>query len=123
LIRAIRFGDVSYLNAVDPNLPENNLPLDIDQTFSAKWITDISISYEILPSLTFTAGANNLFDIYPDKAYIDPLNNENNLSGVPGSGYTTARDNTSNGRFLYSRNVSQFGFNGRFAFAKITFAL
>jgi iron complex outermembrane receptor protein len=123
LIRAIRFGEVSYLNAVDPNLPENNLPLDIDQTFSAKWITDLSISYEIMPSLTFTAGANNLFDIYPDKAYIDPLNNENNLSGVPGAGYTTARDNTSNGHFLYSRNVSQFGFNGRFAFAKITFAL
>ncbi len=123
LLRTIRFGEVSYLNAVDPTLPENNLPLDIDQTFSAKWITDISISYKLISSLTFTAGANNVFDIYPDKAYVDPLNNENNLSGVPGSGYTTARDNTSNGHFLYSRNVSQFGFNGRFVFAKLTFAL
>ena len=37
------------------------------QTFSPKYITDISIGYKIIPSLQFTIGANNLFDIYPDK--------------------------------------------------------
>ncbi len=124
LVRAVRFGEVGYLNAVDPTITANNLPLEIDQTFSAKWITDISVSYKIVKSLNFTVGANNLFDIYPDRAYIDPRNNENNLtSAASGTSYTTGRDNTSNGRFLYSRNVSQFGFNGRFIFAKITLGL
>jgi iron complex outermembrane recepter protein len=124
LLRSVRFGEVGYLNAVDPTIPTNNLPLEIDQTFSAKWISDVSVSYKITKSLDVTLGANNLFDIYPDKAYIDPRNNENNLAS-PDSGvsYTSSRDNTSNGRFLYSRNVSQFGFNGRFVFAKLTWTL
>ncbi|MCX8490079.1 MAG: TonB-dependent receptor [Cyclobacteriaceae bacterium] len=124
LLRSVQFGEVGYLNAVDPAIPTNNLPLEIDQNFTAKWITDISISYKIIKSINFTVGANNLFDVYPDKAYIDPRNNEQNLaSSASGTGYTTGRDNTSNGRFLYSRNVSQFGFNGRFVFAKVTFSL
>jgi iron complex outermembrane recepter protein len=124
LLRSVQFGEVGFLNAVDPTIPTNNLPLEIDQNFSAKWITDISISYKIIKSINFTVGANNLFDVYPDLAYIDPRNNENNLgSTASGTGYTTGRDNTSNGRFLYSRNVSQFGFNGRFVFAKLTFQL
>ncbi len=124
LLRSVQFGEVGFLNAVDPTIPNNNLPLEIDQTFSAKWITDLSVSYKIIKSINFTVGANNLFDVYPDLAYIDPRNNQNNLgSAASGTGYTTARDNTSNGRFLYSRNVSQFGFNGRFVFAKLTFQL
>lgn len=123
LLRTVRFGEVTFLNAVDPGIPANNLPQEIDQTFSAKWITDISVSYKIVRSLNVTIGANNLFDVYPDKAYLDPRNNELNLSGDPLSNYTTARDNTSNGHFLYSRNVTQFGFNGRYVFAKLTFEL
>ncbi|MFM9837562.1 MAG: TonB-dependent receptor [Cyclobacteriaceae bacterium] len=124
LVRSVQFGEVGFLNAVDPTIPTNNLPLEIDQTFSAKWITDVSVSYKIIKAINFTVGANNLFDVYPDLAYIDTRNNQNNLgSAASGTGYTTARDNTSNGRFLYSRNVSQFGFNGRFVFAKLTFQL
>ncbi|MEO5978831.1 MAG: TonB-dependent receptor [Chryseolinea sp.] len=123
LLRAVRFDEVGFLNAVDPTIPANNLPAEIDQKFSAKWITDLSISYHVIKPLMLTIGANNLFDIYPDKVFVDPRNNQNNLSGVPGSTYQNAGDNTSNGRFLYSRNVSQFGFNGRFVFAKISFAL
>ena len=124
MLRTVQFGEVGFLNAADPNVPTNNLPLQIDQNFSPKWITDISISYKIIKTINFTIGANNLFDIYPDLAYIDPRNKETNLgSSASGTGYTTGRDNTSNGRFLNSRNVSQFGFNGRFVFAKLTFQL
>jgi iron complex outermembrane receptor protein len=123
LLRTVRFGEVTYLNAVDPTVPANNLPIEIDQTFSVKWITDVSISYSLTTGLNFTLGANNVFDVYPDKAYIDPRNNQFNLSGDRASNYTTARDNTSNGHFLYSRNVTQFGFNGRYVFAKLTFQL
>jgi iron complex outermembrane receptor protein len=123
LLRTVRFGEVTYLNAVDPTVAANNLPTEIDQTFSAKWITDVSISYSLMTGLNFTLGANNVFDVYPDKAYIDPRNNQFNLSGDRANNYTTARDNTSNGHFLYSRNVTQFGFNGRYVFAKLTFQL
>jgi iron complex outermembrane receptor protein len=123
LLRTVRFGEVTFLNAVDPTIPTNNLPLEIDQTFSAKWITDISISYKILSQLNLTLGANNLFDVYPDKAYIDPRNHQFNFSSDPANNYTTVRDNTSNGHFMYSRNVTQFGFNGRYVFARLTFQL
>lgn len=123
LLRTVRFGEVTYLNAIDPTNPANNLPLQMDQTFSAKWITDISVNYAVVKSLNVTLGASNLFDIYPDKAYKDPRNNEFNLSGDPASNYSITRDNTSSGHFVYSRNVTQFGFNGRYVFAKLTFQL
>jgi iron complex outermembrane receptor protein len=126
LLRAVRFGEVTFKNAVDPTDPANNLPREMDQTFSAKWITDISISYKIIKSLNFTLGANNLFDVYPDKMYIDPRNHQFNFSGDAVSNFPTppaVRDNTSNGHFLYSRNVTQFGFSGRYVFAKLTFQL
>ena len=123
MLRTVRFGEVTFRNAIDPTIPGNNLPLDIDQTFSAKWVTDISVSYKIIKSLNFTVGANNLFDVYPDRAYIDPRNDQFNLSGDRTNNYTTGRDNTANGHFLYSRNVTQFGFNGRYVFGKLTFQL
>lgn len=123
LLRAVQFGEVTFRNAVDPTVPANNLPLEMDQTYSAKWITDIAVSYKIIRSLNITLGANNLFDVYPDKMYIDPRNNQFNLSGDPTMNYVGNHDNTSNGHFLYSRNVSQFGFNGRYVFARLTFEL
>jgi iron complex outermembrane recepter protein len=123
LLRTVRFGEVTFLNALDPTVAANNLPAEIDQTFSPKWVTDFSISYSLTTGLDFTFGANNIFDVYPDKLYIDPRNNQFNLSGDRAGNYTTARDNTSNGHFLYSRNVTQFGFNGRYVFAKLTLQL
>jgi len=107
--------------AVDPTIAANNLPLQIDQTFSGKWVTDLSVGYKITRPLNVNIGINNLFDVYPDKDYIDPRNNQNNVSGNAGNNYTTGRDNTSNGHFAYNRNVSQFGFNGRFVSARLTY--
>jgi iron complex outermembrane receptor protein len=52
--------------------------------------------------MTFTVGANNLMDVYPDK----------NLPG-----------NTSSGRFVYSRRAQQYGTNGRFLFARVSINL
>jgi len=123
LLRTVRFGEVTFRNAIDPTVPANNLPLEMDQTYSAKWITDIAVSYKVISNLNITLGANNLFDVYPDKMYIDPRNNQFNLSGDPTVNYVGNHDNTSNGHFLYSRNVSQFGFNGRYVFARLTFEL
>lgn len=117
--RTVRFGEVTFLNAIDPNIPANGLPVQMDQVFAPKWVTDFSVSYAPSKALTLTVGANNIFDVYPDKLYIDPRNNENNLSGVSGSNYAGGLDNTSNGRFLFPRAISQFGFSGRYVYGKI----
>ncbi|SDP74416.1 iron complex outermembrane recepter protein [Mucilaginibacter sp. OK268] len=120
-LRSVYFGKVTYLNSVDPTIPANNLPLELDQTYSGKWVTDLAISYKVIKQLGVTLSASNLFDVYPDKNYMDPRNNVNNLSGNPANNYTTNRDNTSNGHFVYSRAVSQFGFNGRFLSGKVVY--
>jgi iron complex outermembrane recepter protein len=121
LVRGVRFGEVTFLNAADPKVA--NLPLQMDQTFSPKWITDLTVNYNFRKDMNFALGVNNLFDVYPDKAYIDPRNTENNLSGDAAQNYSGGRDNTSNGRFLYSRAATQFGFNGRYVFGKLTYSL
>lgn len=121
--RTVRFGEVTYLNAVDPTIASNNLPLQMDQTFSPKWVTDLTINYKFTKQLDFAIGANNIFDVYPDALYIDPRNASNNLSGISTTNYTGNRDNSSNGRFLYSRAVTQFGFNGRYLFGRLTFTM
>jgi len=121
LFRIVRFGEVTSLNATDP--AGTTLPPQLDQTYSPKWITDLTLNYNLRKDFNIAVGVNNLFDVYPDKTYIDARNNENNLSGDPASNYTGGRDNTSNGRFLYSRAVPQFGYNGRYVFGKLTFTL
>ncbi|MBK7635634.1 MAG: hypothetical protein WAT22_02970 [Saprospiraceae bacterium] len=52
-----------------------------------------------MDKITFTLGANNITDVYPDK-----IQNQGN---------------TSDGRFKYSRNVTQFGFGGRYIYAAV----
>ena len=79
----------------------NNVPAR-QQVFSAKVITDFSVGYSISHSLNFTVGANNIFDIYPDE-------------NIPA--------NQSSGRFIWSRRSQQFGFAGRFVFARLRFDL
>jgi len=117
--RTVRFGEVTYLNAIDPNIPANGLPVQLDQTFSPKWVSDFSVSYAASKVWSVTVGANNIFDVYPDKLYIDPRNNASNFNSSPTSNYSGSLDNTSNGRFLYPRAVSQFGFSGRYVYGKI----
>ncbi|WP_095158463.1 TonB-dependent siderophore receptor [Pseudomonas sp. Irchel 3E13] len=38
-----------------------------DRTFSPAWITDLNLDYHLTPALTLTAGANNLFNKYPER--------------------------------------------------------
>ncbi|MFL9484397.1 TonB-dependent receptor [Chitinophagaceae bacterium LWZ2-11] len=109
LLRFSYFGKVTYLADstgganISPNAFNDNLPQSLDQTFGSKVITDLSFSYSINKHATVNIGANNLFDVYPDKQ--------------------AHYGNTSTGRFTYSRAVSQFGFNGRYLFGRITINL
>jgi iron complex outermembrane receptor protein len=111
MLRFAYFGKVSYLDpSIDPGKPEA-FPVNaytgqketLDQEFGAKTVTDLSLSYDLARNFTFTAGANNIFDVYQDK---------HSHSG-----------NVSSGRFIYSRRVEQMGFNGRFVFARVSFNL
>jgi len=45
-----------------------------DTTFNPKWIVDIDVSYSVTDTVTFSVGANNLFDTYP--ARIGIISNE-----------------------------------------------
>jgi len=102
LARANRFGKVSSFNA-DPRL---------DETYDPKIVTDASISYSILPQVRVTVGANNLFDVYPDKLkwFRDGTGDKTNIY----------YGNTSDGRFVYSRNATQFGMNGGYYYVSLS---
>ena len=79
-----------------------NDPTDtLYEFFSSKILTDISISYTPKSWLTITAGANNIFDIYPDR-----LKNY---------------DNTDEGIEIYSNGASPFGYNGGYYFVSMAF--
>ncbi|EKE84490.1 TonB-dependent receptor plug domain-containing protein [Idiomarina xiamenensis] len=39
----------------------------IEHTWGSKWITDVSLGYDVTDNFTLMVGANNLFDEYPDK--------------------------------------------------------
>jgi iron complex outermembrane recepter protein len=105
--------------------------------WEARTVTDFSVGYELNKRLRVTVGANNIFDLYPDKnlktqtisllpnnagtAYVAPANNSNPLIGTTPS--SSIVDLSNNNQFEFSRNVSQFGFNGRFVFARLNLAL
>lgn len=68
-----------------------------DQTFDARWVTDVNASYTLMRQLRFTIGANNVFDVYPEEQIFL---------------------NSNSGIFPYSNTLTTFGFNGRFIYAK-----
>ena len=106
-LRSQRYGQVTQLGTAPSNLYG-----PLDQTFSPKWITDVSASYT-LGRASVSIGADNVFDIYPDRN-----NNNGNVS-------TLAAENGGTGNFgifPYS-GISPFGFNGRFIYTKLTLGL
>ena len=76
------------------------------QTYGAKYLTDASLSVDIGKLGTFIIGANNLFDVKPDK----------NKIGQGRGGTIYDHDGSlivdSPGVFTYSRRSAPFGFNG-----------
>jgi iron complex outermembrane receptor protein len=103
VLRTQRFGQVTSYGAT----PTNAFG-PLDQTFSPKWVTDVGLSYGFR-ELTLSVGADNVFDVYPDRN-----NNNGNITTVP-----TENGGTSNfGIFPYA-GISPFGFNGRFIYTKL----
>ncbi|MCX5744609.1 MAG: TonB-dependent receptor [Proteobacteria bacterium] len=70
-----------------------------DETFGAKVLFDLFVGYQFTRNVMLSVGADNLFNTFPDRQQ--------------------KAANISDGRFLYSRNVSQFGQNGGFYYGKL----
>ncbi len=69
------------------------------QVFSAKWLTDVDLSFKLGKGLKLHVGGNNIFDEFPDV-------------NIP--------SNSFNGIFVYPRRTAPFGFNGGYYYTRIT---
>ena len=78
---------------------ENDYP---GQLFSAKFTTDLDLSYEVLSNVTASVGGKNVFNAMPDVVH-----GVNPLTGGLGDGER------------YPRTGGPFGFNGAFWYARI----
>ncbi|HEY6146138.1 MAG TPA: TonB-dependent receptor, partial [Thermoanaerobaculia bacterium] len=88
-VRASRYG--TYCSIDSANVAN-------DQTFSAQWVADLEISYQ-LGKVSLAVGAQNLFDSFPDR-------------NIPA--------NFNFGIFTYPRNAPN-GFNGRYVYVRTAY--
>jgi len=72
-----------------------------DQTYGAKWLTDFEVSYSFDRSIIFAAGAQNVFNVFPDRNAT--VNSFNGIQTFP--------------------SQSPFGMNGRGLYARINWKL
>ncbi len=100
-LRATRYGEVAAYDLSNTAL---------DQVFSPQIVTDFSVNYRPTKFLIITIGANNILDTYPDRI---------SAAQYPTATSTTNLDNTSFGRFQYSRAATQFGFNGGYYYMNL----
>jgi iron complex outermembrane recepter protein len=86
-----------------------------DDTFSADWVTDLSVSYKF-KQFTATIGAENITDEYPDEVTTVLVPDANGFlnSGVG--------DNSFAGILPYARGEAPYGFNGRFVYVKLGYS-
>ncbi len=102
MLRNVYFGEVTDPDEFSGQARVDGATVNDNAVYGGKIVTDLSISNNISENTTITIGANNLLDVYPD-------------DNRPGS--------QSNASFPYSRRTSQFGFMGRYVFAKLSFSL
>jgi len=93
IIRNTRFGKTSAVF--------NSANKSQDEFFSPKILTDFTINYSPKTWFTITVGANNVFDVYPDRL-------KNNI-------------NSSQGILIYTNDAMQFGYNGGYYFLNMAF--
>jgi iron complex outermembrane recepter protein len=90
VLRASRYGEYCFASGSAAS----------DQTFGAKWLVDVELSYR-RGRLGYALGAQNAFDVMPDR--LSPANSSFQVQTFP--------------------NTSPFGFNGRFLYVKVTLRL
>ena len=77
------------------------------QTFGSKFITDLDVSYTFADTYTLTVGANNLFNVYPDRIKATTTNPIYALTGGLNDGQ------------VYPRSGGPFGINGGFWYVRL----
>ncbi|MBE9489401.1 MAG: TonB-dependent receptor, partial [Bacteroidetes bacterium] len=102
LLRNVYFGEVTDPDEFSGQVRVDGATVNDNAIYGGKIITDLTVSNNLSENLVITIGANNLLDVYPD-------------DNRPGS--------QSNASFPYSRRTSQFGFTGRFLFARLSFTI
>ena len=105
--RTTRYGKVISPSASLPPAPNQldlNMILPDDIRLGRKWITDLEARWKPGGGATFALGANNLFDVYPDRS---PF-------GIRPDGGVYP----SNQIFFPYSTFSPFGFNGRFIYGR-----
>ncbi|HEX2079248.1 MAG TPA: TonB-dependent receptor [Longimicrobium sp.] len=93
-----RFGEVTVFGTAPEGSPTNT-----DQTFGARWITDLDVGYRMRGGLGVAVGANNLFGVMPEQNFRSP----------------TGADNSNAGIFPYN-GISPFGSNGAFYYVRLS---
>lgn len=108
--RTTRYGRVVSPNTATPiGNPTSLTAYGPDDIFlSSKWITDLELRASPVKSIELALGANNLFDVYPDRLPFGPR--PASVGGV----YPVTQ------AFLPYSNFSPFGFNGRFLYGRIS---
>ena len=107
--RTTRYGEVIAPDAAAPLAPNQTSLTALgpdDQVLGAKWVTDLEVRYQLMKRIDLAIGANNLFDVYPDRR---PF-------GARPVGGTYPQ----NFQYIpFSGGGSPFGFNGRFIYGRI----
>jgi iron complex outermembrane receptor protein len=78
------------------------------QLFSAKWTTDLDVSYQVLKNLTAAIGGRNIFNAFPD-----PIANTAASKIYPQTGGESDGER-------YPRTGGPFGFNGAFWYVRVS---
>ena len=131
-LRNVYFGKVTDPNTVDVNGDGriegaiiNGQAVEIEHpVWSSRIITDLSVGFAFTKNAKIVIGANNLFDIYPTLNF-GPVTAVRPRLVNGAIDYTNAPatiDLSNANQFVYSRNVSQFGQNGRFLFARLSYS-
>lgn len=94
LLKNVRFGQITWANF-------NDLGNLVTQEYTPKIRTDLELSYKVMDGLRVSIGANNLLDVYPDKA---------------------RKDTAFGGIFQYA-GTFPLGFNGRYVYARLNYKL
>lgn len=100
--RTNRYGSV-FVAGTSTNLAVARGAGPADFTLTPKWVSDVEVRAKIYQGIELAVGADNVFDVYPDR--------------VPAGGVFGT-----NGFFLPYSNLSPFGFSGRFLYGRISAA-
>ena len=102
--RANRYGKVFLPGpSNDITIAKGAAPGDI--TLSPEWVTDLEVRFNPAEAVQIAIGANNLFDVYPDRLPFGTV-----------GGFNYGLNNS----FLPYSSQSPFGFSGRFLYGRVS---